>query len=91
MVNESHLKLLLDTLYFTRNSKFYYLKSVLWKNIVQYLIRFMYLFCPKISKNDSRKPFIKKLLGSIFYALSFSVHNVASHFYDLILAWGDCC
>ena len=46
----------------------------------------MYLFCPKISKNDSRKSFIKELLGSILYALSFSVHNIPSHFYDLILA-----
>ena len=34
----------------------------------------------KISKNDSRK------LESVRYALSFSVHNIPSHFYDLNLA-----
>ena len=48
------------------------------KTIVQYLLRFMYLFCPKISKNGSRKSFIKKLLDGIFNALSFSVHNIPS-------------
>ena len=59
------------------------------KNIVQYLHRFMHLFCPKISKNDSRKPFIKKLLDSILYVQSFSVHNIPSYLYDLILPWSD--
>ena len=44
------------------------LKSVLLKKIVQYLHRFMYLFCPKISKNDSRKLFVEKVLDSILYA-----------------------
>ena len=24
------------------------------------------------------------------YALSFSVHNIPHHFYDLIFAWSDC-
>ena len=46
----------------------------------------MYLFCPKISKNDSRKSVIKQLLDRILYGLSFSVHNIPSHFYDLVLA-----
>ena len=46
----------------------------------------MYLFCPKISENDSRKSVIKKLPDRILYALSFSVHNIPSHFCDLILA-----
>ena len=46
----------------------------------------MYLFCPKICKNDSRKSFIKKLLDSILYAESFSVHNIPSYFYELALA-----
>ena len=46
----------------------------------------MYLFCPKISKNDSRKSFIKKLLDKILYAQSFSAHNIPSYFYDLISA-----
>ena len=46
----------------------------------------MYLFCPKISKNGSRKSFIKKLPDNILDALSLSVHNIPSHFYDLILA-----
>ena len=44
------------------------------KKIVQYLLRFMYLFCRKICKNYPRKSFIKKLLSSILYVLSFSVH-----------------
>ena len=38
----------------------------------------MYLFYPKINKNDSRKSFNKKLLNSVLYALSFSVHNIPS-------------
>ena len=46
----------------------------------------MYLSCPKINKNDSRKSFIKKLLESILCALSFCVHNIATHLYDLTLA-----
>ena len=46
--------------------------------------------CSKISKNDSRKSFIKKLLDRILYTLSFSAHNIPSHFYDLILVWNDC-
>ena len=57
----------------------------------------MYLFYPKISKNDSGKSFIKRFLQSILYALSFGVHNIPydlsfsvhiipSHFYDLVLA-----
>ena len=46
----------------------------------------MYLFCAKTSKNGSRKSFINELLDSILYALSFSVHNIPSNFYDLILA-----
>ena len=66
------------------------LKSVLWKKLFQCNLRSMYLFCPKFSKNHSRKSFIKKLLDSILYVLSFSVHNVPSHFYDLILVCSDC-
>ena len=76
MVNESHLQLLLDTLYCTQDSKFYYLKSVLWENIVQYIIRFMYLFCPKFSKNDSRKPFINKLSWTAYLMLYQLVHII---------------
>ena len=45
---------------------------------------------PKTSKNDFRKSFIKTLLDSIWYVLSFCVQNLPSHFYDLILAWSDC-
>ena len=35
----------------------------------------MYLFCPKINKNDSREPFIKKPLGAYYmlYHLVFSI------------------
>ena len=76
-------------LYCTQNCKFYFFletKICFVKKIVQYILRLMYLFCPKISKNDSRKSFIKKLLDTILHALSFSVHNIFSHFYDLILA-----
>ena len=50
---------------------------------------FTNLFCPEISKNDSRKPFIKKFLDSILYVQSFSVNNIPSYFCDLILAWSD--
>ena len=46
----------------------------------------MYLFFPKISKHDSRKPFNKKPLDSMLYALSLKVYNIPSQFYDLILA-----
>ena len=49
----------------------------------------MNLFYPRVSKNDSRKSFIKALLDSILYTLSFSVHNILPHFYDLILALSD--
>ena len=42
----------------------------------------MYIFCPKINKNDSRKSFIKRLLDSMLYALS-SAHNIPSHFYEV--------
>ena len=45
---------------------------------------------PKTSKNDFRKSFIKTLLDSIWYVLSFCVQNLSSYFYDLILAWSDC-
>ena len=49
--------------------------------------RFLYLFSQKTNKNVSRKSFIKTLLDSIWYSLSFSVHNTPSYFYDLILGW----
>ena len=87
MVKKSHLQLLLDILYCTQNYKFYYfLETDCEKKIVQYLLRFMYLFFPKISKHDSRKPFNKKPLDSMLYALSLKVYNIPSQFYDLILA-----
>ena len=57
----------------------------------------MYLFCPKLSKNDSRKAFVKKLLDSILYVLPFSVHlcvytlNVLTlwkiNFYMFVFDW----
>ena len=46
----------------------------------------VYIFFHEINKNDSRKSFIKKLLDNMWYAVSFSAHNIYSHFYDLILA-----
>ena len=66
MVKEYYLYLLLNTLYCTQSYNFYNFletKICFVKKIVQYIIRFKYLFCPKISKNDSRKSFIKKFLG----------------------------
>ena len=45
-------------IYCKQNCKFYYFfetKICSVKKIVQYLLRFMHLFCPKINKNDSRK------------------------------------
>ena len=71
MVKESYKQLLLNILYCTQNRKYYYLPEIkvcFMKKIVQYLLSFVYLFCPKISKNDSRKSFIKKLLNSILSA-----------------------
>ena len=71
------------------NCKFYCFletKMCLMKKIVQYLLRFINLFCPKITKNDSKKSFIKKFLDSILYVQSFSVNNIPSYFCDLILA-----
>ena len=59
-----YTKLLNNILYYFLETKIYFVKK-----IVQYLLRFMYLFCPKISKNDSRKSFIKGFLNSILYAL----------------------
>ena len=80
--------------YCTRNYNFYYFLEtricfVTKKNY--YLLWFVYLFFPKIGKNDSKKAFIKKLVDKLWYALSSSIHNIPSHFCDLILAWCDCC
>ena len=61
----------------TQNFNFYYFLEAITK-IVQYPLKFVYLFFPKITKNNSRKSFIKRLL-------SISVHNIPSYFYDLIL------
>ena len=38
----------------------------------------MYLFYPKISKNDSRKSFIKKLLDSILYSRGCKGNDAAN-------------
>ena len=38
----------------------------------------MYLFCPKVIKNDSRKSFIKNPLDNMLYALSFSVSFIGA-------------
>ena len=82
------------------------------------ILRTVYLFCPKGSKNGSRKPFVKKLRWTSYlmfchYLLTpwfnvryspcprvtlhhchvhstLGVHNIPSHFYDLILAWTEC-
>ena len=72
-------------MYYTPN---YFLETKICfvKKIVKCLLRFMYLRSPEIGKNDSRKPFTEKLLDTILYAPSFSVHNTLSHFYDMILA-----
>ena len=59
----------------TQNCKFYYFletKICFVKKIVQYRLRFMYLFCPKISKMILENHSLKS---------SF----IPSHFYDLIL------
>ena len=46
----------------------------------------VYIFFPEISKNDSRKSFIKKILENMWYAISYSAHNIFSHFCGLTLA-----
>ena len=67
----------LDTLYCTQNCKFYYFleTKICFVKKKCSISSYVYI-CPKISKNDSRIPFIKKLLDSILYAQSFSVHNI---------------
>ena len=42
-----------------------------------------------LCKNDSRKSFIK-LFWTANDTLSFSVHNIPSHLYNLILGWREC-
>ena len=78
--------------YCTRNYNFYYFLEtrICFVTKKKYLLRFVYLFFPKIGKNDCKKAFIKKLVDRIWYALSSSTHNIPSHFCDLILAWCDC-
>ena len=52
----------------TQNSSFYYFletRICVMTKIVQYFLRFVYLFFSQISKNDSRKSFIEMLLDSI--------------------------
>ena len=90
MVKESYLQFLLDILYCTQNDKFccfLRLKSVLWKKIVQYLLRFTYLFWPKISKNDSRRSFIKKLLDNTLYVQSFTAYSLLFLWPEFSLKW----
>ena len=84
---QSFIAIVLKTVIFTT---FWRLESVLWQKIIHYILRLVYLFFPKISKSDFRKAFIKNLLDNIWYALSFSVHNIPCHVYDLVLAWSDC-
>ena len=70
---------------------------VLWRIIVENLLIFVYLFCPKNSATDFTKTFITQewlVVKSCptppwiaFLMLYRSVYNIRSHVNDLILAW----
>ena len=70
---------------------------VLWQKIVQNLLIFVYLFCPKNSTTDFTKTFIPQewlVVESCpnprwiaLLMLYWLVYNVPSHFSELILAW----
>ena len=70
---------------------------VLWRKIVQNILIFVYLFCPKNSATDFTKTIItqewlvvescpvpRRIVLLMFYQL---VYNIRSHFNELILAW----
>ena len=70
---------------------------VLWRKIVQNLLIFVYLFCPKNSTTDFTKIFITEewlVVESCptprwiaFLMLYRLVYNIRSHFNELILTW----
>ena len=70
---------------------------VLWRKIVQNLLIFVYLFCPKNSTTDFTKTFITQEWLVVeswptsrwiaFLTLYRLVYNIGSHFNELILAW----
>ena len=77
---------------------FWRLKTlVLWRKIVQNLLIFVYLFCPKNSTIDSRKTSItqERLFVEsyqiprwiVFLMLHRLVCNIRSYFNELVLAW----
>ena len=70
---------------------------VLWRKIVENLLIFVYLFCPKNGAIDFTKTFITQEwlvvescptpLWIAFLMLYRLVYNIRSHFNELILAW----
>ena len=87
--------------HFTQNCIFYTfwrLKIlVLWRKLVENLLIFVYLFCPKNGAIDFTKTFITQewlVVESCpahcwiaFLMLYQLVHNIRSYFNELILAW----
>ena len=73
---------------------------VLWRKIVENLLIFVYLFCPKNGAIDFTKTFITQewlVVESCptprwitFLMLYRLVYNIRSHFNELILAWSAC-
>ena len=76
---------------------------VLWRKIVENLLIFVYLFCPKNGAIDFTKTFITQKWLVVescptprwitFLMLYQLVYNIRSHFNELILAWSAylCC
>ena len=81
------LQLLLNILCCTQNCKFYFfletkISFVKKKKIFNIFLGLCIYFVQKSLKMILENP----LLKSFWTALSLSVHNIPSHFYDLILA-----
>ena len=64
---------------------------ILWRKIVENLLIFVYLFCPKNGAIDFKKTFITQECRTprwnAFLMLYRLVYNIRSHFNGLILAW----
>ena len=90
--------------HFTQNcTLLYFLEAknpILRRNIVENLLIFVYLFCPKNGAVDFTKTFITQewlVVESCptsrwitFLMLYRLVYNIRSHFNELILAWSAC-
>ena len=85
--------------HFTQNFFFTFWRlkiHVLWRKIVENLLIFVYLFCPKNGAIDFTKTLITQewlvVKGCptprwIAFLILYLVYNIRSHFNELILAW----